>query len=343
MRRTLLVDGPWNLKRNFHKRKELKTSTGYLCGGSFGFLDSLKTVMNRVLPDRVIIMWDGFQSGKLRYEIYPPYKAKRKEYWNNTEKAIATDGLYSHQDLEKVEFMNQKIKVQNYLEELYVRQLEVDYIEADDLIAQYVLKSTSDDEEILIFSRDRDYLQLISDKVSIVTPDSFFILNRRQYEEKYGHTLDNELLFKCFEGDDSDEIGGVNGIIRDTLIKYFPNIAKEKYLYSKLKEECFEAKKDKKIGKRKIYDKIIEAESILYRNARLMNLKKPFLNEEAIKGVDAVKHGTLDSSRSVEQAISKFINDGMINHIHDNNLENFFSPFYRIMTKEKEYSQKMKI
>ena len=86
-----------------------------------------------------------------------------------------------------------------------------------------------------------------------------------------------------------------------------------------------EAKKDKKIGKRKIYDKIIEAESILYRNARLMNLKKPFLNEEAIKGVDAVKHGTLDSSRSVEQAISKFINDGMINHIHDNNLENFFS------------------
>lgn len=340
--RILLVDGSWNLKRNFHKRKELKTSTGYLCGGSFGFLDSLKTVMNRVLPDRVVIMWDGFQSGKLRYEIYPPYKAKRKEYWNNTEKAIATDGLYSHQDLEKVEFLKQKITVQNYLEELYVRQVEVDYIEADDLIAQYIKRSASDDEEILIFSRDRDYLQLISDKVSIVTPDSFFILNRKQYEEKYGHTLDNELLFKCFEGDDSDEIGGIKGITRDTLIKYFPNIAKEKYLYSQLKEQSLEIR-DKQKKKLKIYDKIIDAENILYRNARLMDLKRPFLNEEAIKSVDAVKHGTLDSNRSVEQAISKFISDGMISHIHDNNLENFFSPFYRIMTKEKEYSQKMKI
>lgn len=338
--KTLLVDGQWNLKRNFYKRKELKTSTGYLCGGSFGFLDSLKVVMNRVLPDRVVVMWDGFQSGKFRYEIYPPYKARRNKDWSQTEKAIATDGLYSPQDLEKVEFFKQKIKVQNYLEELYVRQLEVDFIEADDLIAEYVLSSKNDDEEIIIFSRDKDYLQLISDKVSIMTSDSAFVFNKKQYEEKYGHTLDNELIFKCFEGDDSDGIGGVKGVTRDTLIKYFPNISKEKYLYSRLVEESLEAKKKKKL---KIYDKIIEAESILYRNARLMNLKKPFLNDEAIEKVNAVKHGTLDETRSVEQAIGTFIKDGMINHIHDSNLENFFSPFYRIMTKEREYTQKMKI
>ena len=41
--RVLLVDGQWNLKRNFKKRQDLKTSTGYLCGGSFGFIESLKT------------------------------------------------------------------------------------------------------------------------------------------------------------------------------------------------------------------------------------------------------------------------------------------------------------
>ena len=341
--KTLIVDGNWNLKRNFFKRKDLKTSTGYLCGGSFGFLDSLNSTMNKILPDRVVVMWDGWQAGMLRYEIYPPYKSKRKEYWKKTEKAIATDGLYSPADLEKVEFLRQKLQIQNYLDELYIRQAEVDLIEADDLIAQYVLRSSSDDEEIVIQARDKDYLQLISDRVSILTPDSSLILNRRQYEEKHQHTVENELLFKCFEGDVADEIGGVNGITRDTLIKYFPNIAKEKYLYSKLVEECYDGKKNKKTGKRKIYDKIIESESILYRNARLMNLKKPFLNEEAIKKVDVVKHGTLGTSRNVEQAISSFIKDGMINNIHDNNLENFFSAYYRIMTKEREYSQKMEI
>jgi DNA polymerase-1 len=338
--RVLLIDGQWNLKRNFYKRRDLKTSTGHLCGGSFGFIDSLRAISQKVLPDRIVVMWDGFHSGKLRYEIYPPYKANRNKDWEITDKAIATDGLYNHQDLEKVEFLKQKIQIQNYLDELFIRQVEVDLIEADDLIAQYVLRSESDDDEIIIYSRDRDYLQLISDKVSIVTSDSAFVINKQEYESKNGHTIDNELLFKCFEGDSSDKIEGVKGINRETLIKYFPNIAKEKYLYSRLVEESIEAKKKKKL---KIYDKIVEAQSVLYRNARLMNLKKPFLNEEAISKVDAIKHGTLGEDRSIENAVSLFIKDGMIGHLQDGNLEDFFSPFYRIMTKEIEYSKKMKI
>lgn len=338
--RVLLVDGQWNLKRNFKKRQDLKTSTGYLCGGSFGFIESLKTAMNRFMPDRVVVMWDGFHSGKLRYDIYPPYKANRNKDWEKTQKAIATDGLYNPQDLERVELLKQKIQVQNYLDELYVRQVEVDLIEADDLIAQYILRSESDDEEIVVFSRDKDYLQLISDKVSIMSSDSSFFINRKEYESKYGHSLDNELLFKCFEGDKSDKIDGVRGITRETLIKYFPNIKKEKYLYSRLVEESLEAQQKKKL---KIYDKILESESILYRNARLMNLKKPFLNDEAIKKVDAIKHGTLGEDRSIEQAVSLFIRDGMISHLQDGSLEDFFSPFYRIMTKEVEYSKGMKI
>jgi len=338
--RVLLIDGQWNLKRNFYKRRDLKTSTGHLCGGSFGFIDSLRAISQKVLPDRIVVMWDGFHSGKLRYEIYPPYKANRNKDWENTDKAIATDGLYNPQDLEKVEFLKQKIQIQNYLDELYIRQLEVDLIEADDLIAQYVLRSENDDEEIIIYSRDRDYLQLISDKVSVITSDSAFVINKQEYESVNGHTIDNELLFKCFEGDSSDKIDGVKGINRETLIKYFPNIAKEKYLYSRLVEESLEAKKKKKL---KIYDKIIEAQSVLYRNARLMNLKKPFLNEEAISKVDAIKHGTLGEDRSIENAVSLFIKDGMISHLQNGNLEDFFSPFYRIMTKEIEYSKKMKI
>ena len=110
--------------------------------------------------------------------------------------------------------------------------------------------------------------------------------------------------------------------------------------YSRLVEESLEAQKKKKL---KIYDKILESESILYRNAKLMNLKKPFLNEEAVKKVDAIKHGTLGEDRSVEKAVSLFIRDGMISHLQNGNFEDFFSPFYRIMTKEIEYSKDMKI
>lgn len=343
--KTLIVDGQWNLKRNFYKRKDLLSSSGHLCGGSFGFIDSLRVAMNKILPDRVVVCWDGFQAGKYRYQIYPQYKSKRKyKNWETEERAIATDSLSNPKDAEQAELFRQKMQVQNILEELFVRQLEIDFIEADDLIAQYVLKSeANEDEQVYILSRDKDYLQLISEKVFIVSSDYSFIVNRKQYEEKYGHTLDNELLFKCFEGDDGDDITGVEGITRNTLIKYFPNIQKEKYLYNRLIEESYEAKKDKKKKNRKIYDKIIQAEHILYRNARLMNLKKPFVTEEAKKKVDIISNGTLSEDRNIMDAINRFTQEGLSGIVGNSYMDSFFSPFYMLMTKEKEYAKKMRI
>lgn len=342
--KTLLVDGQWLLKRNFKSQPNLKSSNGNLCGGAIGFMFSLKTVMNKILPDRVVVAWDGFHAGKLRYNIYPPYKASRGKNWENEDRVIATNGTGSPEDMEKMELLKQKILTQNILDELFVRQAEVDLVEADDLIAQYVLRSEEDtDEKIYIFSRDKDYLQLITDNVHVITSDSLWTLNREEYEKKYGHTIENELLFKCFEGDDGDDIGGVLGINRNTLIKYFPDIVKEKYLYSRLIEESYEAKKDKKKAKRKIYDKIIGAEHILYRNAKLMNLKKPFLNLEAKKLVEIVKHGTLDETREIVSAISLFTKEGLMIYVGQEFSQDFFSPFYMLMSKEKEYSNKMKI
>ena len=118
---------------------------------------------------------------------------------------------------------------------------------------------------------------------------------------------------------------------------------KEKYLYKQLIEECYEAKKDKKIGKRKIYDKIIEAQDVLYRNAQLINLRKPFLNSEARKLVDIVKHGTLDDTRGIISAISLFTKEGLMIYVGQEFASNFFSPFYMLMSKEKEYANKMKM
>ena len=342
--KTLLVDGNWNLKRNYHAQKKLLSSNGHLCGAVMGFLLSLKSVMNKVLPDRVVIAWDGFNGGKLRQSVYPEYKSSRNKDWEAEKKMIMNEGNTMDPDeREKYEIFRQKIIIKNILDELFIRQMEVDFIEADDLIAQYILRSEEDDEQIFIYSRDRDFLQLISEKVHIITPDNLVPLNKKTYEEKYGNIVENELLFKCFEGDHGDDIGGVHGITRETLIRYFPNISKEKYLYKQLIEECYEAKKDKKLGKRKIYDKIIQAEHILYRNAKLINLKKPFLNAEAKRIVEVVKHGTLENDRQIGEAISIINEEGIMVHIGAQYIDYFLSPFYSVMAKEKEFTSKMKI
>lgn len=331
--KTLLVDGNWNLKRNFHKRKNY-SAKGELCGGSFGFLESLKNVINRVLPDRIVVMWDGMDSGILRYDIYKPYKAKRKEYCRNEEHALQTNGQDSEKDKERFELIRQKLVINEFLNEFHIRHLEVREIEGDDLIAYYILASRIQDEEIIIYSRDQDYLQLVSKKVSILNPDNLELVTIENFKKIFGYTHENALLFKCFEGDNSDEIGGVNGVTTEKLLEYFPRMADEKYMYDRLVEECYDKKREKKI---KFFDKIIEARRILYRNATLMNLKHPFVNEETKKEMVKIIYGKFDDERTINNAMTLFFRYGFNKFVGNEYLDLFFTPFYRIMNKEKEF------
>lgn len=347
--KTLIIDGQWNLKRNFYKRKELKGANHKLCGGTFGFLDSTKSVLNKIMPDRTIVAWDGFLAGKMRYNIYPPYKANRKKNWENEKKIITTEGhdIRSEKDNEDFQILTQKIDTQIYLEELYVRQIEVDYIEADDLIACYILGSNNPDEHIYIFSRDQDFYQLISEKVSIISPDSFEIITIDNFKEKMGYTLENTLLIKCIEGDSSDEIAGIGGVKRGTLFEYYPDMVNEKYTYNRLVEEGYKIQenranskpKKKPLGK---IDKIIQSEYEVYRNAKLMNLKKPFLSQEAIDMVEEVRNSIMNSDQSIEVAMEMFAKDGMVQHIWNNSIDGFFGAFYSLKSKEKEYEESLK-
>ncbi|MEK6829590.1 MAG: hypothetical protein AABY15_05720 [Nanoarchaeota archaeon] len=336
--KTLLIDGQWNLKRNFFKRKDLIGANHKMCGGTYGFLDSTKSVINRIMPDRVIVAWDGFHAGKLRYNIYKPYKANRKKDWENETRVIATEGIGNADDAQEFQLLSQKIEVQAYLDELFVRQVEEDYIEADDIIAYYILNSKNPDEHIYIYSRDQDFFQLVSEKVSLINPDNFEIITINNFREKMGYVVENALLFKCFKGDDSDEIKGINGINGNTLIKYFPDIANEKYSYKRLVEESYEKQKKKKL---KTYEKIIQAEQDLYRNAKLMDLKRPFINQVTIDAVEAVRNQPLDSDRSIETAMEMFARDGFNKFVGESNLGYFFGPFYNLKSKEKEFEKSL--
>ncbi len=341
-RRTLLVDGNWNLKRNYHQQVPKLDSNKENCNGVYGFLISLQVAITKIVPDRVIVFWDGFHAGKLRYEIYKPYKAKRKKHWDNEEEALRLE--MHNQDEEgrkKFELLIQKIKTMNFLGDLWVRQLEMDHIEADDLIGQYIL--TNPDEEITIFSRDKDFYQLISDKVSVLSPDQKQVITGKNFKQIFGHGLENQLLFRCFEGDDSDEITGVNGITRDTLIKYFPLIAEEKYTFKRLVEESYLIKEKKKNKSCKTFDKIINSHDILYRNAMLMNLKKPFVTARAIEEVEKISKLPLDNDRSIRRVMLSLTTDGYMKFFQQENisLEFFFSIFHRIQSKEKEYEKSL--
>ena len=92
---------------------------------------------------------------------------------------------------------------------MFVRQLEVDQCEADDLIAYYC--HISEDEQKIIFSSDRDLTQLIGDNVSIYSPSVKKIYkkgdNIKLHEVELPHY--NIRTYKILTGDNSDNIDGI--------------------------------------------------------------------------------------------------------------------------------------
>ena len=207
--RTLIVDGEWNLKRNYNAR-EIYSSNGEHCSGVFGFLENLGMILNKTLPDRVIVVWDGDMSGKLRHDTYPLYKHDHKSW--DEESYVRTEEELDSEVRKKVSIGNQKRKLKNLFENLFIRQVEVEYIEGDDLIAQYVL-TREPDEHILIYSRDQDYYQLIDENVSVYRPVDNIILTPKNFRKLLGYTHKNCLLYKCFKGDASDNIADRKSVV----------------------------------------------------------------------------------------------------------------------------------
>jgi 5'-3' exonuclease len=336
----LLIDGEWNLKRNFMKRQDL-FSKGEHCGGSYGFIDSLRSIVDKTMPDRVIVFWDGIMSGIFRREIYPTYKGKRDKSWEE-ESYFFTDEEIGEERERKYSILKQKIKVKNYLEELCIRQVEVEYVEADDLLGLYV-KNRNKDSQILIYSSDKDFHQLVDENVSVIRPSDGKLITIDNFKEVFGYTHKNALFFKCFEGDDSDNIDGVKGVGLKNLKTYFPRFFDEKYNLDMLIKEAEEKKKERPL---KIYDKIIEGRRTLELNRDLMNLRKPMVNQKAIDEIDEILSCIIimpdaEQDRGIQNAMNMVVKDGFSMHMFNNDLSLFFRPFHRLVSKEKEYSLKV--
>ena len=208
MTKTLLVDGNNLIKIGFHGVKDFFHSGKHI-GGVWYFIDTLRKFILNENFDKVVVFWDGDGNSSARKILYPQYKENRKKV------------LLEHVESSLLE---QKERVKQYLEELFIRQVVIDGNEADDLIAYYCQIST--DENKTIFSGDRDLTQLISDDVQIYLPD------KKQFYKK-GDKIklgDIELphynvkVCKIFVGDKSDNITGIQLLGEKTLVKFFPEL-----------------------------------------------------------------------------------------------------------------------
>jgi DNA polymerase-1 len=268
--RVLIVDSLNTFLRSFAAIHHLNPSGNHI-GGLAGYLKSVGSVIKHTEPTRVILVFDGQGGSTNKRYLYPEYKANRHIA------KITNWDIFDTQEEESEAITTQIIRLVDYLKCLPVDLVSIDKIEADDVIG-YLSQRLP--EKVTILSTDQDYLQLVSDKVSVFSPVKKVIYYPETVIQEYGIPPHNFLTHKIVVGDKGDNVPGVKGIAVKTLIKLFPQIKGDKLQLNELLDQCRE-----KSGK---YADIYNYRQQLAVNKQLMDLHDPNIPEEDRERLDFV-------------------------------------------------------
>ena len=362
---TLLIDGNSLLEVAFHADKTVNRS-GEHVGGIFQFLLQMKILLSKRDFDYVYVFWDGDDSGELRYAIYPEYKANRNkkynddvvdsDYYKQIDKFVKNvlDKRNRETPIEKLNekelFHRQRNRLQKYLEELFVRQVMVDKIEGDDLIAYYC-NNKKENDKIYIMSGDRDLTQLLGDNICLYVLVLKEFVTAENHKKILGIPHKNVLLKKIICGDASDNIKGIKGVGEKTLLTLFPEIAEREVKLHEVVERCKMLNEDRVKEKKKplkAYDNIINQISdglhsgrVFEINDKIINLQNPLLSKEAIDELDNMMYVPIDSEgRSMANLYNLVCEDGIDGIMDERSFSTFFSTFNKSINKEREFLKK---
>lgn len=332
---TLLVYGDWLLKRQHFKYLDHENKNQKLkCGGIVGFYKALNYLVIHYRPERVVIAWDGFDVSQ-KYSIHTPWFLEKKKEIENLKQLIKLGDLSANDSKKEheLEIVRQKIKLQRLLEDSFVRQMQTSTAEASDLIAEYTKQASEELEKVIIFSREQEFYQLIGEYVSVLLPKGMELITLENFTEKVGYHISNQLMIRCFLGDEKGFVEGIKRMSVKQLLKYFPELSKDAIKYSQL---CSMAEAKNNEHPLKIYESIMGAKEVLARNSRVLNLKEPHLIDEDLQEINRMLHLPLSNDREIENVIEYFQVDGYDKYVEED-IKDFFSAFYSLMVNESEY------
>lgn len=276
--RVLIIDGLNTYIRVFSSVPVL-SETGDHVGGVVGFLRSMASEIRSFNPSRCIIVFDGKGGSVRRRKIYPEYKMNRVNKFK-----LRRDGSMTLEE-ESESMRKQMIQLMQYLECLPVQLVCVDNIEADDAIAYLAMQHFTDSQKIRIVSTDRDFIQLVSDRLEVYSPMKKVLYTPDRIREEFGIHPDNYLLYRIVDGDVNDNIPGVPGVGIKTLIKRFPEITEQSLSPGQFLERAMVLNEDKKPPS--IVQTIVNSKDILDRNYELMQLNDTDISFNAKERVRA--------------------------------------------------------
>ena len=285
----LIIDGLNNFIRTWAV-SPATNADGQHIGGIVGFLQTIGLAIRTIMPTRVIIAFDGKGGSARRKKIFPEYKAGRKPL----KRPNRVEGLTDESEAENMR--RQFRRLVEYLDCLPVTVITMENIEADDTIA-YISKQVLKNSKVTIMSTDKDFYQIINDRISVWSPTKKVIYDRKRLEDEFEILAENFVYYRIIDGDKSDNISGVRGLGLKTIRKKFPLLVDTKIV---------------NIDDFLNVTQLIEHKDILLRNYRLMQLHNVDIPGNAkLSIVDQVREG---SSRLVKYKLHKMFLEDTIDH-----------------------------
>jgi DNA polymerase I len=201
----LLLDGHSLAYRAFFALpiENFSTTTGQPTNAVYGFTAMLINVLRDEKPTHIAVAFDRGEP-TFRHEQWVEYKANRRET--------------------PEDFRSQLSLIFEVLDALGIRRLSAPGYEADDLIATLATEAADEGMDVLVVTGDRDVLQLVSDRVTVLmTRRGITEMTRFTPEavtEKYGLTPSQYPDFAAVRGDPSDNLPGIPGVGEKTASKW---------------------------------------------------------------------------------------------------------------------------
>lgn len=195
--RLLLLDGHSLAYRAFFALpvENFSTTTGQPTNAVYGFTSMLINVLRDEEPTHLAVAFDKSRQ-TFRLQEYAEYKAKR----NKTPD----------------EFKSQLPLIQEVLDALRIRHLELEGYEADDIIATLSTEALAAGYEVLILTGDRDSLQLVTEHSTVLYPmrgvSDLARMTPTAVQEKYGVPPERYPELAALVGETSDNLPGVPGV-----------------------------------------------------------------------------------------------------------------------------------
>ena len=263
--RLLIIDGHAFAYRAFYAIRGLTSPSGQPTNAIYGFINMLAKLESQVLPTHAVVVWDGGLDAE-RVEELDDYKGQR-------------DPMPDDMEVQLDEMVE-------YLEAGGWASVCDDGVEADDRIGQLAKRAEAEGFEVAIASSDKDFLQLINDRVKMWNPadKSGVPMDAEAVVTKTGVRPEQIVDWLSLVGDAADNIPGVPGVGVKTAAALLNEFGSVDGIYERLAE----VKRDK------LREALAAAKADVRRNQSLVALKLDLPGEPEL---DDLRRGFQDSAR----------------------------------------------